>query len=409
MATLLVLLPPRPRLRAQSQAMPGREAEIEFDWLLSADGRSVSAEGRNAPAALPHAETVVAVMGESDVSWRRVELPKAGRQMRAALAGKLEESLLEEPEHLHFAVEADASPGDTAWVAITSRPWLAEHLAHLERAQIFVDRVLPRSAPDLPPGGHFHDASPDGTGQVELSWTQADGLASLPLGGQMARQLLSTASAEATRWTAAPGVVALAERWLGAPIPVQGRHERALAALATGWNLRQFELAPKARGTKALRQFLRTFLRPQWRPVRWGLAALLLLELAGLNLRAWRLNHELGVQKEAINTLLTSTFPKVRAVLDAPIQMQKELDLLRQRSGALGEQDLEALLAATATAWPADRGPVDSFAYEPGRLILSAQGWSPEQIEALRSQLRSEAWTLDASDGRLIISHERRS
>jgi general secretion pathway protein L len=66
-------------------------------------------------------------------------------------------------------------------------------------------------------------------------------------------------------------------------------------------------------------------------------------------------------------------------------------------------------LAAAATAWPADRGPVDTLAFEPGRLILSAQGWSPEQIEALRSQLRSEGWTLEASEGRLVISHERRS
>ena len=134
--------------------------------------------------------------------------------------------------------------------------------------------MLPRSAPDLPPGGHFHDASPDGTGQVELSWTQADGLASLPLGGQMARQLLSTASAEATRWTAAPGVVALAERWLGAPSPcgaVTSVHWRRWPRAGTCAT----RARPQARGTKALRQFLRTFLRPQWRPVRWGLAALL--------------------------------------------------------------------------------------------------------------------------------------
>ena len=132
--------------------------------------------------------------------------------------------------------------------------------------------------------------------------------------------------------------------------------------------------------------------------MRWGLAAaparIGRVEFARLALETTSLASE-----EAINTLLTSTFPKVgRARCAHPDA--KELDLLRQRSGALGEQDLEALLAATATAWPADRGPVDSFAYEPGRLILSAQGWSPEQIEALRSQLRSEAWTLDASDGR---------
>ncbi|MEO3692665.1 type II secretion system protein GspL [Roseateles paludis] len=408
MATLLVLLPPRPRLRAQSLNAMAREGDIEFDWLLTPDGRSVSAEGRNLPAALPHADNVVAVMAENDVSWRRVELPKAGRQMRAALAGKLEESLLDEPENLHFALEADATPGDTAWVAITARNWLAELLGQLEGAQIFVDRVVPSAAPDLPPGGHFHDASTDGSCLVELSWTHAEGVASLPIGGSLARQLLSPASVEGTRWTSAPGVVALAERWLGASVPVLGRQGRALAALQTGWNLRQFDLAPKARGTKALWQFLRTFLRPQWRLVRWGLAVLLLLELLGLNLRAWRLQHELTAQQDAINATLSSTFPHVRAILDAPIQMQKELDLLRQRSGALGEQDFETLLAAAATAWPADRGPADILAFEPGRLIFSDQGWSPQQVDALRSQLRSEGWALEASDGRLVISRPTR-
>ncbi|MFX8215207.1 type II secretion system protein GspL, partial [Acinetobacter baumannii] len=76
-------------------------------------------EGRSDVAQLPAADTVIAVLPESDVSWRRVELPRAGRQMRAALAGKLEESLLDEPEALHFALEPDAQGGDTAWVAIT--------------------------------------------------------------------------------------------------------------------------------------------------------------------------------------------------------------------------------------------------------------------------------------------------
>ena len=113
--------------------------------------------------------------------------------------------------------------------------------------------------------------------------------------------------------------------------------------------------------------------------------------------------------KEAINTLLTSTFPKVRAVLDAPIQMQKGSTCCASAAAPSASRILRPCSPPPPPHGPADRGPVDSFAYEPGRLILSAQGWSPEQIEALRSQLRSEAWTLDASDGRLIISHTRRS
>jgi general secretion pathway protein L len=94
----------------------------------------------------------------------------------------------------------------------------------------------------------------------------------------------------------------------------------------------------------------------------------------------------------------------VRAILDAPVQMQKQLDLLRASAGSVGEQDLEALLAAAAMAWPADRPPTEALAFEPGRLTVSAQGWAPNQIDNFRTQLRSEGWQLDASEGKLTIS-----
>ena len=74
--------------------------------------------------------------------------------------------------------------------------------------------------------------------------------------------------------------------------------------------------------------------------------------------------------------------------------MQKQLDLLRTTAGSVGEQDLEALLAAAAIAWPADRPPTEALAFEPGRLTLSAQGWSPTQIDNFRTQLRSDGWQL---------------
>ncbi|RZL35653.1 MAG: general secretion pathway protein GspL, partial [Rubrivivax sp.] len=92
MSTLLLFLPPRTRLRALGQATPEPAgAAREYDWVLSADGRQIDREGRSAAAALPAADSIIAIVAESDISWRRVELPRAGRQMRAALAGKLEE------------------------------------------------------------------------------------------------------------------------------------------------------------------------------------------------------------------------------------------------------------------------------------------------------------------------------
>ncbi|MBL8276881.1 MAG: general secretion pathway protein GspL [Pelomonas sp.] len=404
MSTLLLFLPPRTRLRAPGRAVPDAPLR-EYEYALTTDGRQLSGQGRAAPASLPAADSVIAVVGESDISWRRVELPRAGRQMRAALAGKLEESLLDEPDTLHFALEPDALGGDTAWVAITSRPWLAEHLAQLEAAQVFIDRVAPLSWPDELARGHFFEANGDKAGSgIALRWSHVDGVATLPLEGGLARQLFPPGLVHAAQWTATPPVATAAERWLGTTVTVQTPSQRALAVIDSAWDLRQFDLAPRARGVRALRLITREFMRKPWRPVRIGLAGLALVQLLGLNLWAWHQKREINARREAVTATLTGAFPQVRAILDAPVQMQKQLDLLRVNAGSIGEQDLEALLGAAATAWPGDRPPTEALAFEPGRLTVSAQGWSPTQIDNFRNQLRSEGWQLDASEGKLTIS-----
>jgi general secretion pathway protein L len=404
MSTLLLFLPPRTRLRAPGRAVPDAPAR-EYDYALTIDGRQITSEGRAAPASLPSADGIIAVVAESDISWRRVELPRAGRQMRAALAGKLEESLLDEPDALHFAIEPDALGGDTAWVAVTSRPWLAEHLAQLEAAQVFIDRVAPLAWPDELARGHFFEAQGEKAGDgVALRWSHVDGVATLPLDGGLARQFFPPGLVHAAQWTATPPVATAAERWLGTAVTVQTPAQRALAVIDSAWDLRQFDLAPRARGVRALRLVTREFMRKPWRPVRIGLIGLVVVQLLGLNLWSWHQKREIAARRDAVTATLTTAFPQVRAILDAPAQMQKQLDLLRATAGSIGEQDLEALLGAAATAWPGDRPPTDALAFEPGRLTVSAQGWSPAQIDNFRNQLRSEGWQLDASEGKLTIS-----
>jgi len=410
MSTLLLFLPARARLRALGRAAPATEparvgAPREYDWALTTDGRHVEREGRSAATALPAADSVVAIPAESDIGWRCVELPRAGRQMRAALAGKLEEALLDDPEAVHFAIEPDAAGGDTAWVAITSKSWLADHLAQLDAAHVFVDRVAPLSWPDELGRGHFFEAH-NGSGDdgIALRWSHAEGVATLPLQGGLPRQLFPPGLVHAAQWTATPGIATSAERWLGTTVTVQTPAQRALAVVDGAWDLRQFELAPRARGIRALRLFSRGLMRKPWQPVRWGLAALVVVQLLGLNLWAWHQNRQLAARREAITATLTGAFPEVRAILDAPVQMRKQLDLLRISAGSVGEQDLEALLGAAATAWPADRPPAEALAFEPGRLTVSAQGWGPAQVDNFRSQLQSDGWQLDASEGKLTVS-----
>ena len=413
MSTLLLFLPPRSRLRAQGRPTSASDAPStgelgrEYDFVLTGDGKHISQQGRSPAAELPHADLVIAIPAESDMSWQRVPLPRAGRQMRPALAGMLEEALLDDPESLHFAVEPDAVGGETASVAITSRAGLALQLQHLEANQVFVDRVTPLSWPDNPPRGHFFQTGLESS-PVGLRWSHPEGVTSLSLEGGLTRQLFPADLVQTAQWTAEPAVAAQAEHWLGSPVTVLTPELRALAVIDCPWDLRQFELAQRTRGPRALRNVYRDFMRPAWRPVRWGLAGLVVVQLLGMNVLAWQESHQLKQRRAALETTLTTAYPQVRAIRDAPIQMRRETDLLRASAGHAGDQDLETLLSAAAAAWPAARGPVDALSFETGKLVLSGAGWSDDQIQQFRSQLRSEGWQLDSSEGHLTVRRASR-
>jgi general secretion pathway protein L len=108
-----------------------------------------------------------------------------------------------------------------------------------------------------------------------------------------------------------------------------------------------------------------------------------------------------------MTSLLRTTYPQVRAVLDAPVQMQRETDALRAAAGRAGESDLEPLLGAAALAWPAERPAVDSLRYEPGRLTLAAAGWGNQEVEQFRSRLLPAGWQVESTEGRLIVTRAR--
>ena len=410
MSVLVILIPPRERLSAHgtdSADAPLQPAGDGYSYVLSADGVQVSSHGRAQVALLPRADSVVAVLADSDVSWQRITLPKApAARLRAALGGLLEEHLLEDDDALHLALAPGAQAGSPVWVAAMQKSWLRGEIEQLESRGLSIERVLPCSWPGDTAQGHFFEsaAAPTGDGRIMLCHADENGLNLLRLDGSLARALLPQMSALPTLWTAEPAVAAPAERWLGASVKVQTEAERALQAVRSLWNLRQFELAPRHRGTRALRSTLRQWLSPAWRPVRIGLATLLLLQVLGLNAWAWHQRQGLVEQRMAQEQLLRATFPNVRAVLDAPLQMRRETEVLRAAAGRAGDSDLEALLGAAASAWPEGQGPVQTLRFEPGRLTLSAAGWSEQQIGQFRERLRPGGWAVESAEGRVSLS-----
>lgn len=414
MSTLVIQLPARARLQSGAEGLPASaqaRAAAELSYALTPDGLALTKHGRAAVALLPKADTVVLVLADTDVSWHRIKLPKApAARLRAAIAGVLEEHLLDEPGAMHLALAPGASGGESAWVAATDKAWLSAELTALEKAGVQVDRVVPIAWPEDTPLGHFSaPVGADAGAPMQLTWSDAKGVLAIGVQGALARQMLSVWSALPARWSAHPAVAAPAERWLGRGVVVLSDEQRLLQAVRSLWDLRQFDLAPRHRGMLALRDAWRRWRSASWRPVRYGVVALAALQVLGLNLWAWNQQRQIDSKRVAMTQLLRTSHPQVRAVLDAPVQMQRETDTLRTAAGKIGETDLETLLGVAAAAWPEGQAPLATLRYEGGRLSFAASGWGEAQIAQFRAQVASSGWDLTSNNGVLTVSRGKPS
>lgn len=402
MSIVVVLLPSRDR-----SAAPG-DGAADYAYLLSADGLTVSRQGRTTAALLPKADTVVAWVGPTDVSWHRITMPRApAAKLRAALVGLVEEQLLDDEQAVHLALAPHSAAGSSTWVAAVHKRWLAQHLEHLEKAGAFVDRVVPALWPQEPASGHFFASSDEADGssaQTWLAYADANGVRCVRMAGTWVREQLPAWGREGARWSASPAVAAQAERWLGVPVAVRADADQALQAVRSLWNLRQFDLAGRARGSRWLRDAWRRAFSPAWRPARAGLVALVVLNLLGINLWAVRQRAEIAGRKDTMAALLKASHPQIGTIVDAPLQMRRATDTLRAAAGRVGDADLEAGLAAAALAWPDGQPPVQSIQFTGGKLTLVAGVWSADQIERFRASLRSSGWSVESAGGRLVLT-----
>jgi general secretion pathway protein L len=203
-------------------------------------------------------------------------------------------------------------------------------------------------------------------------------------------------------------VAALTERTLGRPVVLQTASQRALDAARGDWDLAQFDLASTGR-TRALRKAgsaaSALLYAPQWRAARWGAGLLVAAHLVGLNAWAWQERNALTAKQAAVRSALTQTFPKVQVVVDAPVQMERELAVLRQAAGSVSPRDLEPLLAAAGAALPADQLP-DALEYTAGELRLRGVTLAPEEQTAAVTRLRAAGYNARMDDGSLLLRAE---
>jgi type II secretory pathway component PulL len=210
--------------------------------------------------------------------------PTAVHRIPAALAGALEEDLLDDPADLHFALApgaaANMKAGQPFEVMVCNKAWLGQLIHQRSEQNLLTQRILPDDH----------------------------------------------------------------------------------AMQAAGWDLAQFDFAPRTALRSKLSSALKTVGQSrQWRAARVGALVLLVIQVIGVNVWAWRERSVLAEKRTEVNRILQQTFPATVLIVDAPAQMQQGVQALRARSGALSTTDLEIQLSQLGK-------PVTQIDYQSGQL-----------------------------------------
>lgn len=381
-------------------------AGTEFDYVVSRERGVVLTHGTATAALLPRADQLVLVVPTAALSWHPVRLPPVpASRLRAALDGLLEERLLDDPGQMALALAPARLANGDALVAAFDKVWIRAHLEFFEQSGRPAARVVPEFAPhtDGSAGTVWHVT---GTPQdARLVVVQPQGLLHAPLNSALSVIGARPDFSGDDKVLAEPAVAELAEQVLGTSVLVHPVAQRVCDASVSDWDLAQFDLSLSGGGRMARRwrQHAGHWLRaPSWRAARWALVALLLAHLVGLNAWAWKLDAAVRDRQQQVKATLSQAFPEIRTVVDAPLQMQRQLELLRRSSGALAADDMESMLAALGAGLPQD-SHAQAIDYAPGQLTLRGLVLPEPVLVKLREDLGARGYRLQAEGERLVM------
>lgn len=400
MSTLILCLPDKP-------VTP----DSLWHHVVSSDGLRIQHEGVTPTSELiqlsNQGSQLLAVVPARALSWHRVVLPQgvapASLRMRAVLEGLLEDRLLDDPVSLHFALSPPVQAGTPQWVAACDRRWLAQALQALETAQLSVTRIVP----EWEPCSHEVQWHVTGTGaHPQLLVRGPEGVSLFPLTPDAITLAQGTEALVTDALVSAePDLVDLATEWLQRPVIVLPRAQRWATAAQSAWNLAQFDMASswRLRLHKRVHQGWRDWLRaPRWRAARWGVALLLGTNLLGLNVMAWQEKRQLEHTGSEVRSVLDRSFPYITVVVDAPLQMEREVRRLELAAGVRSADSLEAMLDLLSNTL-ASGTSLQSVDYGAGELRVKEVDLAAAESAALMARLQTRGYVGKMQGNTLVL------
>jgi general secretion pathway protein L len=171
------------------------------------------------------------------------------------------------------------------------------------------------------------------------------------------------------QWPALPVTLSLGRDWDWRTEPITG----------DTLNLLWGPLSPKAR----LHEWL-----PKLRPVALILLALIVIETVGTNIEWGLLNHRKNLVTQEMGRTFRKTFGESSVVVNPPLQMQRNIAVLRHTAGFPDEADFLSLLdRSSATLSTLQKGSVNAIHYEAGRLDIDLKMGNEAEVVKLRERL----------------------
>ena len=335
-------------------------------WMLFDARGELRREGEGGPGDMPRARDVELVLPAGRVLFARLNLPRVNAAtIRELLPFAVEDRLLADPAHIHAVAGVKNARGETV-VAVVDRDWLQARIDALAGAGHAATSAFCESALLAGGRGDWHVVWGKARGMlvddegVAASFDRAPGL---PLalrvaldeaaarGDRPATIRVHAEAAEAlpdlARWSAETGVAfAPGTQWetLAKGQPAAHSIELLQGDFARGRSGEGFRLS---------------------RAALWLGAAILAFQLVLTGADALRLQRERARLVERQEAIFRAAFPEAKAVVDAELQMARNLEEMKRARGLAGGDDFLAQLTRVAREAKAVR----SVEYAGGRMV----------------------------------------
>lgn len=371
-----------------------QDAASNCAWALLDDAGNVRDSGTGTLASMPQADETVAIVAADRVLATAAALPKLKRnKLETALPFVLEEGVLDDVSEMHVTPGSILPDGRTV-LYVVNKSWLARFLAASTAAKLRVRRVIPEYCL-LPLRNEEWSVAWDGTrGFMSMAGHLGgalDGGSDTRIPVSLLLRLQQTAPA-ALRLFALAGDVELPSWNIKVPVLFEQEHFdwRKADLHGDAANLLWGKFAPPPRIGE---------LWPKLRPAL--LAALLLLgvETVLTNLEWAVLANEKHQLSSAMTDTFRETFGADAVVVDAPLQMRRNVASLRHAAGVTDDADFLPLLEKFSVATDDTPGrSVNTIRYEGDKLDVEMRLSGTGSTDRLRQRLAEAGLSVQVTD-----------